>query len=89
MTISLQSTVNHPSNCKGTPAAVDSMEMKSLLEDILKRKNELDKARINWVDDETLELGNVSQQCLHQFLLEAEKCGQDISFTKQTIITIN
>ena len=88
MTISLQSTITKPSPCKDQHGKVDNGKLKALFEDILKRKNEYDKAEINWIDDETVEVKGVSNLCLQSFLLEAEQHGKDIAYTKQTIIKI-
>lgn len=89
MRISLQSTINKPSPSLKKSEAVHTPELKTMFEKILKQKNEYDQAKVNWVDDQSVELKNVSNQCLHSFLLEAEKQGKDISFTKQTVITIS
>ncbi len=89
MTISLQSTINKPNPSTNKQKVVQTPELKNMFENILKQKNEYDKAQVNWVDDESVELKNVSNQCLHSFLIEAEKQGKDISFTKQTVITIS
>jgi hypothetical protein len=88
MTISLQSTITKPSPCKDQKGQVDNGKLKALFEDILKRKNEYDKAEIHWIDDETVEVKGVSNLCLQSFLLEAEQHGKDIAYTKQTIIKI-
>ena len=63
-------------------------QLKELLEGVLEQKNELDTAEINWVDDETVELKNVSNISLNTFLIQAEQQGKDITYTKQTIIQI-
>lgn len=89
MRISLQSTINKPNPGLNKSKAVHTPELKTMFENILKQKNEYDQAKVNWVDDQSVELKNVSNQCLHSFLLEAEKQGKDISFTKQTVITIS
>lgn len=89
MRISLQSTINKPNPSLKKSKAVHTPELKTMFENILKQKNEYDQAKVNWVDDQSVELKNVSNQCLHSFLLEAEKQGKDISFTKQTVITIS
>lgn len=89
MTISLQSTISKPSPCKNKNKATDSSGLKAALENILRQKNEYDKAGINWIDDENVEIHNVSNPTLNCFLLEAERQGKDISFTKQTVITIS
>lgn len=88
MTISLQSTITKPSPCKSQGKTGDPKELKSLFENILKQKKEYEKAQVNWVDDETVEVKNISNQALHWFLLQAEEQGMDISFTKQTVIKI-
>jgi len=88
MTISIQSTINKPKSCESQIDGDCNAEMKSLFEDVLKRKNELEKAEVNWVDNETVEVRNLSNLSLQSFLVQAEMQGRDISFTKQTIIKI-
>lgn len=92
MIISQKSTVVHPNpikpsaNMKGMQ---DDSVLKSLFIDMLKSKNEYNESSIQWSDDETVEISNISNMSLHTFLLKAEKMGKDISYTKRTIIEIS
>lgn len=88
MTIFLESTINKPSPCKDEQGNCGNFELKNLFEEILTEKGELAQAEINWIDDETVSVKGVTNQSLQSFLIQAEEQGKDLTFTKQTYITI-
>lgn len=92
MIISQESTVLHPNPIKPNSNALpstDDSKLKELFIDVLKDKDEYDEAVVNWRDDETVEVNNISNMSLHSFLLKAEQMGKDITYTKKTIIKIS
>lgn len=88
MTITLQSSITKPSPCKNQVLGCSDTQLKSMFENILKQRDEYDNARINWVDNETVEVSNVSNLTLQSFLIQAEQQGKDIAYSKQTVIKI-
>lgn len=90
MIISTESTVVQPSPKKNSVSETENdSQLKKVFIDVLKSKNEYDESCIEWLDDETVSCNNVSTMSLHSFLLQAEKMGKDISYTKKTIIKIS
>jgi hypothetical protein len=92
MIISQESTVLHPNPIKPNNHAqpsTDDSKLKELFIDVLKDKDEYDETAVNWRDEETVEVNNISNMSLHSFLLKAEQMGKDITYTKKTIIKIS
>ena len=87
MTIKLQSTITKESLCKDQNGCDDST-LKAMFEDMLEGRTADDAAEISWVDDETVEVKNVSNLSLQKFLVEAERQGKDLTIEKRTFIKI-
>lgn len=62
--------------------------LKSLLEKVIREKDETTQQNYKWLDDGSVEVSCLSGMCIHSFTLEAEKLGKEISFEKKTIIRI-
>ncbi|WP_109833048.1 hypothetical protein [Reichenbachiella versicolor] len=66
----------------------ESIEMKKLFKEIMKEKGEIDEAKFNWVNGETVELKGVSPISVHSFLEQAEALGKRVKYTSTTTIDI-
>lgn len=88
MTISMNSVFTHFKDQKNQEANVQHKDLKKLLENVLKEKGEYEKANLNWIDDETVEVTDLSGLAIHSFVLRAEELGKNISFEKKTIVKI-
>jgi hypothetical protein len=91
MTISIQSSVFHQSKSnlkvvKDAPA--QEKDLRRMLEEEIQRKGEQGQAEWQWLDDETLEINNLSGLALHSFLLKVEELGKNITYKKKTVIEI-
>jgi len=86
MTISVNSVFKQ--NRDGKSEGQNPENLKELFEAVLKEKNEYSSAEITWLDDETVEVSNISGLSLHSFVLRAEELGKNISYQKKTIIKI-
>lgn len=64
-------------------------DLSALLLDTLKEKGELDKENVEWIDESTVKLTNVSNVAIHSFVLKAESYANDVTYTKQSIIKIS
>ncbi len=67
----------------------DAPLMSELFEETLRSKGEYDPSRIKWIEDNEVEVNGLSKMTLHNFLLRAEALGKDITYTKQTTISIS
>ena len=79
------STVNGTSTENGT--TVVGNQLKELFDQVLIEKNEA-TSNLIWVDDETVEVTEVSGHCMHQFALRAEGLGKRVSYEKKIYIKI-
>ncbi len=90
MTISKASTLVHTSPCREQVDPQNDLQaLKEIFIEELRKKGELDKANVGWLDEETIEMDKVFGLCLHSFLLRAEELGKDISITQKTIFKIS
>ena len=60
-----------------------------LFKDVMKSSGKLDTIKMNWVDDQTVEVGELSNLTLHSFILKAEELGKKITYTKTFSIKIS
>lgn len=92
MTISIEKKIAQPSAAKLSKEekeSVDAEQLKSLFEQVLTEKNEIENCNMSWVDDKTVVLDKLSGLTLHNFLLKVEEMGKNITFTKKTVIEIH
>jgi hypothetical protein len=92
MTISIEKKINHPcptAKVKSMNPSIDSEQLKQLFTTVLEEKNEMNKCNMDWVDDKTVVVDELSGLTLHNFLLRVEELGKNISFTKKTVIEIH
>ena len=91
MVISIESKVPQPNSGKQVLEGnrAENENLKELFVDVLKNKNEYVEDQINWQNNETVSVSNVSSMALHSFVLEAEKLGKNITYTKKTVIEIS
>ena len=92
MTIINTETILHPSPAKDSQniaTQADIVRPKEVLYQVLEQHGKLDQANLSWLDDDTIELSNISGPVLHSFVLRMEELGRDVSFDKKTIINIS
>ncbi|MEP1095254.1 MAG: hypothetical protein ABJG78_09100 [Cyclobacteriaceae bacterium] len=64
-------------------------EMAELFHQTMQEKGEYDPSNVSWTDHKTVEVEGLSKMAVHNFILKAEALGKDITYTKQTIISIS
>ncbi len=92
LSIQMKSTIHHPnamSEMQKSAAQKDAPSMAQLFESTMRSKGEFNPSKMNWVDDNVVEVEGLSQMALHSFLLEAEALGKEVTYTKQTTIRIS
>lgn len=62
-------------------------QLKSLLEQTLAEKHDLNEVDLQW-NGEEVELKGVSKMALHNFILKAEKLGKNITYAKTYTVSI-
>jgi peroxiredoxin len=80
MTITVNSIIKHRNASKNVQAdssdTVNSLSLKEIFKKELEKKGEYNDSNIHWIDDETVEVTNVSGLAIHSFALRAEEMGQ-------------
>ena len=66
----------------------ENPSVKALFEQMMDA-NEASSENLNWIDDQVVEANGFSKRDLHSFILKAESLGKNITYTKQTIISIS
>ena len=66
-----------------------SPSLHKIFEETLKAKGEYPLKNFEWTSDDELEVEGLSAQTLHSFVLEAEKLGKKISYTRTTKVKIS
>lgn len=61
--------------------------MSELFEKVLRQKGEI--SRLEKVDDHSFRIDDISSMALHSFVIKAQEYGRDVTFTKETVITIS
>ena len=92
MIISIEKKMPQPSCTTHTgmeTKAADSEKLKSLFHNVLIEKQEMERCNIDWVDNKTVVVDQLSGMALHNFLLKVEKLGKSITLTKKTVIEIH
>ena len=68
---------------------VTSPSLNELFQETVERKGEIETVQQHWVSDQELEVEGLSNTTLHSFLLEAEKLGKKITYTKTLTVKIS
>jgi len=66
-----------------------SARLRNIFKQILSNKGEYNIENIEWLDDETVRVKNVSETSIQDFVRYAEALGKDIAYSKQTTIRIS
>lgn len=66
-----------------------SASLETLFEQTVEQKGEADQLKKSWVSDTELEIEGLSKMTLHSFVLEAEKLGKKITFTRTLQVKIS
>ena len=61
--------------------------MSELFEDVIKQKGEI--ANLEKVDGHTFRIDDISALALHSFIIKAQEYGMDVTYKKETTITIS
>ena len=67
---------------------LSDVNLNNLLLDVLKKKGELENAKINWTSENEVELSTVSMMTLHHFIIEAEKLGKNVTLDRSIVVTV-
>lgn len=92
LTIRTKSSYVHPSPMSlkhKREATKNAPSLQELFNETLKNKGEYPTAKIEELDGNKLEVQGVSQMALHSFILEAEKLGKQIKYTKTYSVKIS
>lgn len=73
---------------KKTNEQMDAEALKAALIEVLQERNAYHPDKVNWKDEETMEVSGLSHFAMHALVLKAEELGKKITFEKQTIIKI-
>ncbi|WP_281613932.1 hypothetical protein [Flammeovirga sp. SubArs3] len=65
------------------------ISISEIIQKVLSEKGEKDEFTIDWISPNEFEIKNISSLSLHSALLEIEKFGKKISYSKKTIIKID
>lgn len=92
MVISVEKKIAQPSNANvsdGDKCSIGTEELKTMFENVLIEKRELENCTLNWLDNKTVVTERLSGIALHNFLLKAEQLGKNVTYTKKTVIEIH
>ncbi len=92
LTISIEKVISKPQSSVQTVEknkVISTNELKTLLEQIIRSKGEMDSCNMSWANDKTVVMENLSGLALHNFLLKIEELGKNVTFTKKTVIEIH
>lgn len=67
----------------------DAPSLANLFEQTLEQKGEADSLQKHWTSENELEVEGLSNTTLHSFVLEAEKLGKKITYTKTLSVKIS
>lgn len=65
--------------------AMSDQATKNLFKEVIEAKKDM---AVEWVNDDEVCINSPSALPIHSFVLEAEKLGKKVNYSKQTIITI-
>ncbi|MEO9851659.1 MAG: hypothetical protein ABJH72_22085 [Reichenbachiella sp.] len=90
LSIRLKSSHDHPSPMPAqlkNDVRKNASSLYELLDSTIKSKGE-SLSKKEWVEGHTLEVEGLSQMTLHSFILQAEKLGKRIQYTKTLTVKI-
>ncbi len=89
ITIMLNSLFIHPSPFKKKAEDLTDEDIKKMFESTMRKKGGMRSSELNWVDDNTVEVTNFPGLAVHNFVLQMEELGKQVTFERTTKIKIS
>ncbi len=71
-----------------TNSQTNSDNLDDIIENLLMERGEQNEASYEWVDDETIEVKNMSVFTLHNIIERAQECGKGLKVDRRVLLKV-